>query len=201
MRIFEIENKLKKSLPGLHSHKKMAPTGRNIIFPDDIKEYKKSAVLLALIPSKGNLYIPFIKRPQYNGKHSGQISLPGGKFEEQDVDFETTAIREANEEIGLEISKIQILGKLSSIFIPISKFIVYPYVCLYPDIENFRINEKEVEKIILVNLADLQQEKNIKTQSVELFGENHQVPFYEVENEKIWGATAMIISEFVDILK
>ena len=200
MNISQIKEKLQKPLLGLTAQKKMAPKGRDLSFPKNKLNYTKSAVLLTLIPKNGELFIPLIKRTKSNGSHSGQISFPGGKYEKTDVDFEYTAKRETFEEIGLKISEIEIVGKLSSLFIPVSEFIVYPFVGVYAENVNFQLNKTEVDELILVKLTDLQKARAKKIEIRNIKSKVYEIPYFDVENQKVWGATAMILNEFLEMI-
>jgi len=201
MNIEQIKQKLQNPLLGQETQKKMAPFGREFNFPKDVSQYKESAVLLTLIPKNGDLYIPFIKRTSDKGTHSGQISFPGGKVDETDENHEFTAKREAFEEIGLNISDIEIIGKLSKLHIPVSGFVVYPFVGVYPEISNFKLNKSEVEELVLVKLSDLFNDKIKKSEQKEFQSKKYEVPYFDIENQKIWGATAMMLNEFIEMIR
>ena len=119
-----------KELPGKDAHVKMAPQ------PLDLRRFttsfseppKKSGVLLLFYPDDSTIYFPLIKRPQYPGAHSGQVALPGGKVEEGDPDVVFTALREAEEEIGIDAGKVEVIGSLSELYIPVSNYLVRPFV-------------------------------------------------------------------------
>ncbi len=201
MKINQIKEKLQKPLLGLNAQKEMSPKGRDLTIPKDKRNYKKSAVLLTLIPQNGEIFIPLIKRTKSNGTHSGQISFPGGKYEESDLDFEFTAKRESFEEIGLKIPEIEIIGKLSTLFIPVSEFIVYPFVAVYTEINQFNLSKNEVEELILVKLSALQNLECKKTEIRNFNGQDYEIPYFDIENQKIWGATAMMLNEFLEMIK
>jgi 8-oxo-dGTP pyrophosphatase MutT (NUDIX family) len=200
MTILEIQEKLKHPLPGMEAQKKMSPKFREVIMPENTKHFKESAVLLSLIPKNGSLYIPLIKRTKSKGSHSGQISFPGGKFEKSDTDFEFTAKREAHEEIGLKLSEIEIIGILSPLYIPISQFIVYPFVAFYPSTNDFNLNKREVEELLMVDLKDFFNPEVVKTEMYTILNQEHEIPYFDVVENKVWGATAMIIKEFIEAI-
>ena len=116
---------LEGPLPGESAQLKMAPTYRGS-FPDQ-KEAIRAAVLALLYPSGGVAHLVFIKRNEYDGPHSAQVSFPGGAWEEGDDSLEQTAIRETREELGIQ-DDIEILGALTPLHIPVSNFLVYPFV-------------------------------------------------------------------------
>ncbi len=198
-----ITNKLKEGLPGIEAQYEMAPITRPKfdIAQMDEASYKKSAVMLLLCPNENGVYIPLTKRQSYNGKHSGQISLPGGKFEEGDGSLKNTALRECYEEIGIK-QHIEVLGNLSPVYIPVSNFYVEPYVGIFTHNEiNFNKNEREVEKLILLSIETLKQPELVKSGTI-VSGDGYKLktPYFDVEGEIIWGATAMILNEFKKLI-
>ena len=194
--INSLETILEKELPGQKAQEKMAPL---IKIPDlPFTETGKASVLILLYPRMGELWTLFIKRTIYRGHHSGQVSFPGGKREINDRSPEHTALREANEETGVDPSKIRILGNLTPLHIPVSNIEVLPVVG-YTDREpGFRISEYEVEYLIKVPLNELMN-KMTTEKDLLINSEVIKVPGYLVQDEYIWGATAMILSEFIEI--
>lgn len=190
-------------LPGIEAQYEMAPETRkkfhvNELIPDT---FKKSAVMVMLYEHEGDYYIPLTKRHDYDGTHSNQISLPGGKFDEGDETLLNTALRELNEEIGIE-SAIEVIGLLTPLYIPVSNFYVEPYVCVYKNSEiNFKPNEREVKQLIQLNLNTLKDEAIIEKRGVvKGNGYDYKTPYFNVEGEIIWGATAMILNEFKKLI-
>jgi len=196
--INDLQSKLINLPKGAHFHKKMEPEYRKYQpCPDFII---KAAVLILLYDINNLPKIVLIKRTvKKNDYHSGQISLPGGKFEPEDKDLSNTAIRETKEELGIKDAKIEIIGKLTNIIIPLSKYEVYPFVGYSIDSMNWKPQPKEVNKIIEVQV---QYFKNpiIKYEQMSYNAEKYIVPFYYYNEYKIWGATAMILSEFSSLL-
>jgi len=187
-----------KKLPGKKSQYKMAPSDREIRVT--IKETRKSAVLVLLSEKQNEIYMTFIKRQEYNGAHSGQIAFPGGKFEKIDIDIKETAQREVEEEIGISRDKYEIIGNLSNLFIPVSAFDVHPFIAYAKENLNYKIQEYEVKEVFELKLNDFLNPNNIKTEIVNKDGLDITIPYYFIEGKKIWGATAMIISELVYVL-
>ncbi|MDX2172023.1 MAG: CoA pyrophosphatase [Bacteroidota bacterium] len=197
-----LKNALQQPLPGEKIQLQMAPSTRPIINSTHLKitDYKQSAVMVVLcVDETNNFFIPLIERETYNGTHSGQISLPGGKFDLEDLDLETTAKRECFEEIGL--TSIEVLGKLTSVYIPVSGFLVQPYLG-YFEVKNpnFVKHEREVKSILNLSIEELLDDNIVKNGSVTLdLSINH--PYFEMKEYKIWGATAMILNEVKAVLK
>ncbi len=188
-----------KNLPGKESQYKMAPSDRDLRITT--KKTRKSAVLILLSEKDNEIYISFIKRQKYKGAHSGQIAFPGGKYEKKDKHLKETAYRETKEEIGIDRDKFEIIGALTNLFIPVSAFDVYPFIAFAKEKLVYKKQEYEVEKVFELKLKDFLNTDNHHTETVNKNGIEITIPYYYINNNKIWGATAMIISELIDILK
>lgn len=159
-------------------------------------------VLIALYPDYGTIRTVLMKRPDYVGAHSGQVSFPGGKKEPSDPDIVATALREAQEEVAISPQEVRILGQLTELYIPASNFLVYPVIGLLDYVPDLMPDTHEVERILLPKLThffrnDIVGEKVIPIQD----NLTVNAPFYDVEGQIVWGATAMIISEFTQVLR
>ena len=141
-----------------------------------------------------------ILRKQYKGVHSNQIGLPGGKFENQDIHLKETAIRETVEELGLIKDHIVMVEELTDIYIPPSNFMVKPFVCYYNKLPNFRPSQKEVAEIYKISIEELMVMPIIKAE-VRVNDQIKIVPCFKIQNKIVWGATAMIINEFISLFK
>lgn len=190
-------------LPGKDAHVKMAPQ------PLDLRRFttsyseppKKSGVLLLFYPDQGAVYFPLIKRPQYSGVHSGQVGFPGGKMEPSDPDILFTALREAEEEIGIDASKVEVLGRLTDLYIPTSNFLVSPVVGFLSDKPSFVPEQREVARIIATEVISLFHPEVRKQMQLAVGGGMYlDTPYFAVEEEVVWGATAMILSELIQVL-
>ncbi len=201
-----IINNLKKilqaPLPGEAVQLQMAPSNRPAIKIESLNplDYKHSAVMVVLCKDEDDdFFIPLIERETYNGTHSGQISLPGGKFEIEDITLEKTAKRECFEEIGLQTKEV--LGKLTAVYIPVSGFLVQPFFGHYLITQpNFVKHQREVKTILKLKINDLLNDSFIKYGSLS-DSANMKHPYFEINNYKIWGATAMILNEVKFLLK
>jgi len=197
-----LEIRLQKPLPGIGAQAKMSSMSRiselmNFIMPKNVKQ---SSVLLLLYPHNQTIWMVLMQRPIYRGVHSGQVSLPGGKFEDGDESLIFTALREAKEEIGIDPVAVQILGLLTELYIPPSNFLVTPIVGFMHYRPTFFANSEEVAKIIEIRLIDLLEEANIRTKSIKLpLGFSAKTPCYVIDDTVIWGATAMILNEFREL--
>jgi 8-oxo-dGTP pyrophosphatase MutT (NUDIX family) len=201
--IVTLSNRLLDELPGKKAQLLMTSSSRMMNSSFFKRISRKSSVMILLYPDNEVIKTVFIQRPKYAGVHSGQISLPGGKHEKSDKDNAETALRETFEEVGVEQSKIKIIGRLTELYIPPSNYIVYPFVG-FSDIKPiFKASKTEVAKIIEVNIFDFLDENNvILNGEMEIkFGLKIKIPYYYIDGNIIWGATAMIISEFVEVVR
>jgi 8-oxo-dGTP pyrophosphatase MutT (NUDIX family) len=195
-----LKNELKTPLPGKDAHINMLPKGRILIESPEFK--KNAAVSIIMYPSNtGDVEIIFIKRAEYDGHHSGQISFPGGKEEKDDKNLLTTAIRECYEEIGVKLTENNLVGELTPVYVMVSEFMIYPFVFYYQSEPVIEIAISEVSYTIKFPIHKLLN-NNIRSEKImNLFGHDIEVPYYNIMNEIVWGATAMILSELIEILE
>lgn len=195
----DIQTALKATLPGSASHRKMLPPNRVLeAAPSDRHKVKQSSVLLILFEENGILKVCLIKRPSHMKHHAGQIALPGGKIEKNENAVQT-ALRETHEEIGLPEEQLRILGSLSKFYVEVSRFEIQPLVAWHNGTPKYILSPDEVEKIIFFPVS-LFKSPFDQIQLETLTGKL-DVPCIKYEGEIIWGATAMILSEFSDILQ
>jgi 8-oxo-dGTP pyrophosphatase MutT (NUDIX family) len=178
----------------------MMPQGR-IMVPEHSILPQKSAVLLLLYPKGDHLFFPIIRRPVYDGVHSGQMALPGGKQEELDASLEQTAVRETCEEIGICSSNIQVLGRLTELYISVTNIQVLPVVAFTQSEPSFVLDTYEVDALFSIPLTDLLNPELKKKETWTLQGQEVEVPYYYLAHQKVWGATAMILSEFESLIE
>lgn len=198
--IKKIEKILSLPLPGKLGQITMAPKPIDEARFATLKPInpRKGAVLMLFYPDENNTLLPFIKRTDYEGTHGGQVAFPGGKWEESDKDLSQTALRETEEEIGIDRLKIKLLGKLSDLFIPPSNFLVSPYIGFVEDKPTFIPDPFEVERIISCPIDMLTDKANRKEGEILVRKEYRlHAPYFEIEQQKVWGATAMMLSEFM----
>ena len=163
--------------------------------------YRKSSVLILVYPSKDQIpKIALLQRPQNLKFHPGQICFPGGKYQNTDQTNLNTALRETNEEIGIPINKIKYIKKLTKIYIPPSKFKVYPFLAYMNETPNFIIDKNEVDVVIEFPISfllydDSKKKIRIKNDSNEI------INCYKYGDKIIWGATAIILYEFEFLVK
>ena len=160
--------------------------------------YEHSAVLIPLFKDNGEIKILFTKRSNLVQHHKGQISFPGGGVEEKDKSLEETALRESCEEIGLQNKDVKILGRVDDSYTAVSNYIIHPYVGLIPYPYNFKVSEIEVARLLFVPI-DIFQPDNMGN-SHKLENLTYQGPTYHFNGDTIWGATAMIMENFIKII-
>ncbi len=194
-----LEKQLKQELPGFDAQKIMTPSDKRRLTPAEDSLY--SAVNLITFFDNDKFSFILIKRTNNLQHHSGQIALPGGQFDKTDNDLLTTAIRETYEEIGIRQTKDNFIGKLSPVFIEVSNFLVQPFVSFLYQKPKIKINETEVKKIYITNARDFLSDNNIFTGKIKLQNKCIIAPYFKLHNEKVWGATAMMLYEFKIILQ
>lgn len=188
-----------QKLPGFLAHQEMIPENRP--YKTEIGQFRDSAVNLILFENNERLNFVLTKRSSTMKKHSGQMSLPGGGFDESDLNLWQTAKRETFEEIGVTIEDEQKLGMLSRLIVPVSKFVVQPFVSFLEHKPVFNINKQEVEEIFIVDTQTFFAPDNIKTAVWSKNGIQFAYKYFVLQNEHVWGLTAMILSEFKYILQ
>lgn len=198
-----LDLRLREPLPGKAAQLKMSSLTRfRKLMKDKIPANAiESGVLILLYPKDNDAAIVLMRRPDYRGVHGGQISLPGGKRESADKNIIDTALREAQEEIGINPSEIVVQGCLTPMYIPPSNFIVTPVVGFQTTRPTFIPDPKEVAGIIEIGLMDFLNDRNIQMKKTKLsFGISLKVCSFYINENVIWGATAMILNEFREIL-
>jgi len=200
--INSLKNKLKSALentlPGAEYQYLMAPeiriSGSN---PDNARN---AAVMALFFPEDECIKLVFIRRNEYPGVHSGQVSFPGGMQEKYDASLKDTALRETGEETGIDPDKIDVIGKTSPLLIPVSNFIVHPFIGLLDHKPEFHPDKSEVSYLIIADLQSLFSPASCKSELRTLANQRIKVPYYLVNEDKIWGATAMMLSELLEII-
>jgi 8-oxo-dGTP pyrophosphatase MutT (NUDIX family) len=196
-----LQKRLGGSLPGRLAHERMIPLIRLNEFPEYPEKGVKAGVLLLIYPVRDSLFTCLILRTVYKGVHSGQISLPGGKYMEIDGDLMHTALREAKEEVNIDPGKAKMIGKLSDLFIPPSGFILTPYLAYADERPAFQRELKEVDEIIEVDIRDI-SDKNLREKEITLHnGRVLHTPYYDLQGHVVWGATGMILAEFAELTR
>ncbi len=191
-------------LPGESAQLKMAPRFRKPSGFDLTKRAtaKQGAVLILLYPEGNKINSILIKRTSYDGHHSSQVSFPGGKKEDSDENLFITALRESEEEIGIDKTKVELVGAISNLYIPVSNFNVHPFVAKTMVKPALSLNEREVDFIIEFDLQQLISEGTREQRNIKLAnGLEINTPCYNINGNIVWGATAMIMSELKALIK
>ncbi len=196
-----LKNACNNELPGIDSHSILAPKfkGKSFRNMTPSKDAKESAVMLILEPNSesNDFNIIFTLRSAYLNKHSGQISFPGGRLDMNETP-EQAAMRETKEEIGIDESNYKVIAKLSTLYVPPSNNIIYPFVAVLEKKSNYSINPDEVEEIFSVNINNFNLNTAIKFYTDVFDGLEVQIPYFDVhKSTKLWGATSMILAEFL----
>lgn len=199
-----LRNQLQK-LPGEESHSEAMPLNRP--FSSQAlhlaTNLRQSAVGIVVYPEKNAWKSVLIQRPSYEGMHSDQIAFPGGKKDPDDRNLEFTARRECYEEIGLPIDQGTCIGSLTPVYIPVSQFIVEPYVFFVEELPKLRADAREVASIIHFDLSVLYDDQILQRTDMRFKDgiTRKNIPYYSIEGKVVWGATAMMLAEFRAILK
>lgn len=198
-----VHQALRVPLPGTRAHEPLRAKPLGPVVPkfNHAVPPRAGSVLLLLCPDSGIIRFPLIKRPEYQGLHSGQISLPGGKAEPGESSIET-ALREAREEIGVDPVKVKVLGTLSQFYVIPSNFMVTPVVALAEAQPDYQPDAQEVVRILQGNLHELLADDAVRIKEIEVSGRYRMLaPHFEIEGEIVWGATAMMLNEFRIMLR
>ncbi len=190
-------------LGGLEAQFKMAPELRLKYDADKIiaKNPRKAAVLALFYPDNNHqTKLLLTQRASYKGTHSAQISFPGGKTEEADFGLQETALRETFEEVGVEVSSVEIVRELTDVYIPPSNFLATPFIGFMNETPRFKLNH-EVEKTIEISLNDLLDDSNITSVFLDTsYMKKVKVPCFKINDYIVWGATGMMLSEIKELL-
>ena len=200
----KLRQSLLRPLPGLEAQLRMAPSPRlgwdPLKFPEGATD---GAALLLVYPHDEILHVALTVRGSGLRNHTGQVSLPGGRVDAGET-FEAAALREANEEIGIDPAAVEVIGRLTPLHIPVSGFLLHPIVGFASIRPAFQRAEWEVARIIEVPVTGLSEpgavKREIRTRTANGQSIDVDVPYFDIEGEKVWGATAMVLAEFCAIL-
>ena len=210
--IENIKENLESELPGINSWNRMAVKPiqdsnidnekiiryEKLLSEDKLKKMKKAAVLICFFKKDGEYHLPLIRRPMHEKNHPGQIALPGGAMEKNET-LKNTALREAFEEIGIVPENVDIIGKMTPLPIPVSKYLISPFIGIVDYEPKWNINKKEVDELIILKFKDLVNADNGYYEDWNLKDNMIRVPIFKVMNKEIWGATAAVLSELIDL--
>lgn len=199
--IANLRERFARPIDGKTAHDSMSPSHRR---PPGMQANtappRKSAVMLILFGDADNLSTLFIKRPEYDGHHGGQMAFPGGKYERRDLSMLDTAIRECYEEVGIRISPEDVVGELSKLHIPVSNLDVFPFVAYLPQLPVQALDPREVAFTVEARIAMLQHPATVCHREMMMSNVPVHIPYYAVAGNEVWGATAMITAELLAIL-
>ena len=181
----------------------MAPPQRPAAAPGNSAKPRDAGVLVLLYPVRDTVCFVLTKRTDHLNKHKGQVSFPGGGYEDTDENVTVTALREAREELGIALDEVEILGALTELWVPPSNFIIHPTVAFAPVQPVFQANPNEVAALIEAPVRVLLDPTNVGVERRALVSQNgaeQPVPYYLLGGHKVWGATAMVLAEFAALL-
>ena len=200
--IEKLAARLQEPLPGRVAHEKMASESRlKFKMPSPNERTRESAVLILFYPADNQIFLPLILRPEYDGVHGGQMAFPGGRAEKEDENLIRTAMREAQEEIGVRLTDVKVLGQLTKLFIPPSNFYVQPVIGYLNHKPEFYPDPREVDKVVEIPLSEITNPEIISRKILNVRGVEVDAPFYNIQEHTVWGATAMMISELLTIIE
>ncbi|MBM3293181.1 MAG: CoA pyrophosphatase [Candidatus Aminicenantes bacterium] len=196
-----IEAALRGPLPGPAAQLRMAvlPGADRIPYREFESIAQKAGVMILLYPRGESAHLVLIKRTEGVEHHKHQISFPGGRLDPGE-NFVQAALRETEEEIGLPRGRVRVLGGLTPLYIPPSNYCMYPVVGALSETPAFRAGPGEVKEVIEVPLGALLDPAVLRSERHEVMGARRDIPYYAFGPHKIWGATAMVLAEFLALL-
>jgi len=204
MELFTLSQKLRsrltQPLPGIDFQRRMMAQAKIPIKWPKRDTFMPAAVLILLFPSGNDIYFYLTKRTERVQHHKGQVSLPGGA-QEPDESLGNTALRETREEIGIPEEAVTLLGPLSPLPVPVTGFMVLPFIGTAEQEMETNHAEEEVAKVFKVPLLDLLDDSRLETEARIIQDTPYQIPFFHFDQVKVWGATSMILGELKQVLK
>lgn len=200
-----LQKSIQLGLPGEEAQRHFAPLSRPLssIAKKEASSYRESAVAIVLFQQNDEMNVLLIQRPTYDGAHSGQVAFPGGKREQTDQDLFQTAVRETYEEVGIELSEDSYVQALTPVFIPVTGFHVDVHLFVLNQLPALQLSEREVVEAFSVPLSDILDDAKIKRKDIRINKEIiiKDVPYFDLYNKVVWGATALMLGELRAILK
>lgn len=195
-----LQSRLQEPLPGHDTFLKDSGLLRPRYPDKNDKRVRKSAVLISLYSKNGSIYTPLILRPKYDGTHGGQMAFPGGSMESYDESYERTALREAEEEIGLKSLDVKVLGSLTDIYIKPSNYWVKPVVGFLNYPPTFFPDAKEVDKVYEMDVLRFLENPLLEKRKIQVRGAHFHTVGFILDDQWIWGATALMLAELKELL-
>ena len=200
--IAQLTKRLTHPLPGHRYHSSLKGINSNKTLPVSKEKsfLKPASVLILLFPKDHSIHFYLTKRTDKVKHHKNQISLPGGAIESGES-IQDAALRETTEELGVNLDSDAIIGKLTPFAIPVSGYCVHPFIAWCDFIPKVKPNPTEVDQVLILALSSLLDNSNFNTEKRQYNGTNYNAPYFQFSEGKVWGATAMILSEFKYILR
>ena len=196
-----IKERLLNPLPGIKAHQLTRVISNNdLTFSNTAENAIPAAVLILLFPFEKEIQFFLTQRTESVEHHKGQISLPGGMHEANES-LKETALRETEEEIGVDRNNVKLLGSLTPFFVPVTGYIIHPYIGWSEEKPLTKIHSGEVDKLFSIPISELLDDRILVTEEWKIRGYDASVPYYNFDLCKVWGATAAILSELKWILK
>jgi len=198
----QMRERINSEKPGLAAQLKMVPNPRpgNQVYTEVEGSCLKAGVLILIYPFQNRLHLVLTRRAEKLERHQAQISFPGGRQEPGETQ-EQTALRETCEELGIHSETVHMVGHLTPLYIPPTNYCIYPFVAQTDIKPQFTPSPFEVAEILEIPLAHLLDPQTVRKEVWTLRGQNIEVPFYYFEGHKIWGATAMVLAEFLEMIQ
>lgn len=200
--IEKIERRLQNPLPGRAAQLKMAHVTRQR-YVDAPTDARQAAVLMALFPKNDEWHIVLIERNANDrDQHGGQLSFPGGKVEPTDITLMDTALREAEEEIGIAKQQVKVLASLTNLYIPVSNFQVHPFLGYLETAPIYQVQAEEVSQVLEIPLSHFQRPAIRLTTDIQVnqYITLKNVPYFQLQKHVLWGATAMMLNELLEMI-
>jgi 8-oxo-dGTP pyrophosphatase MutT (NUDIX family) len=166
----------------------------------ELENFRPSAVLVPVFYKSGEEHLLFTVRNEKVRHHKGEVCFPGGAYDPPDKTLEKTALRECEEEIGIPEKTIEVIGEMDDLITP-TFYRISPFVGILPYPYSLKINHREIAEVIEIPLSHFKEEKHLRLEYFEYFGENFEIPFYSWKNQTIWGATARIVRQLVELMR
>jgi 8-oxo-dGTP pyrophosphatase MutT (NUDIX family) len=202
-RIEQLRTEYHRGLPGETAQFRMA-NPRRVPLKDAPTDARMACVLALLYPRNGVWHFALIERTSHNpnDRHKGQMSFPGGQLDSTDASLEACALREAHEEIGIHTADVELIGALSELYIPVSGYRVVPFLGFTRSTPHFVLQKNEVAQLIEAPISRLLDDDVIQFRDIWISEKITlpDVPYYAIEGKMVWGATAMILGELMELL-